>query len=191
MSDDIQKETERIHEGIVASLSFIEALAKRDAEIERLRELVDACAIYLKEDETPAQRIERERVDTDAVLKLLLKEKREVERLREGCFAERKTFEKIVADQYAQIERLRGEMYRANRDIGTQNAQIERLRGLIDGLRRSHLGYQQDAEAEFTKLRALIRERLDGPPIDYGTTHANVLAWDNDWLRRAKEVMER
>lgn len=52
------------------------------SEIERLRGLVDACAIYLKEDETPAQRIERERVDTEAVLKLLSKEKREVEQLR-------------------------------------------------------------------------------------------------------------
>jgi hypothetical protein len=38
MSDDIQQETERIHQGIVESLSFSEALANRDAEIELLRE---------------------------------------------------------------------------------------------------------------------------------------------------------
>jgi hypothetical protein len=37
MSDDTQKETERIHQGIVESLSFSEALANRDAEIARLR----------------------------------------------------------------------------------------------------------------------------------------------------------
>jgi hypothetical protein len=60
----------------------VEALRERDAEIERLRGLVDACSIFLKEDETPAQRIERERADTEAVLKLLLKEKRYNERLR-------------------------------------------------------------------------------------------------------------
>jgi predicted RNase H-like nuclease (RuvC/YqgF family) len=55
---------------------------QQQAEIERLRGLVEECAVFLKEDETPAQRIARERADTDAVLKLLLNEKRRTERLR-------------------------------------------------------------------------------------------------------------
>jgi hypothetical protein len=37
MSNDVQKEAERIHRNIVESLSFSEALANRDAEIARLR----------------------------------------------------------------------------------------------------------------------------------------------------------
>jgi hypothetical protein len=45
--------------------------------------------------------------------------------------------------------------------------------------------------SEIKPLRDLILARIDGPPIDYGTTHRNVLAWDADWLRRAREVMER
>ena len=71
-----------------------EVIEEQRAEIQRLRKLVDDCAIFLKEDETPAQRIERERADTDAVLKLLLKEKREVRRLRAALLAaDRKTRE--------------------------------------------------------------------------------------------------
>ena len=70
------------HWETVAHSYDAETLGKAAAEIERLRSLVDACSVYLKEDETPAQRIERERADTEAVLKLLLKEKRAVERLR-------------------------------------------------------------------------------------------------------------
>lgn len=37
--------------------------------------LIAECAKYLKDGETPAQRIERERRDTDAVLTLLIREK--------------------------------------------------------------------------------------------------------------------
>jgi hypothetical protein len=37
MSNDIQQETERIHQNIVESISFLDALANRDAEIARLR----------------------------------------------------------------------------------------------------------------------------------------------------------
>ena len=37
MSNDIQQESERIHQNIVESISCLDALANRDAEIARLR----------------------------------------------------------------------------------------------------------------------------------------------------------
>ena len=48
-----------------------------------LRMILDGLAPYLKEDETPAQRIERERKDTDMVMRLLANEKRKTERLED------------------------------------------------------------------------------------------------------------
>lgn len=42
------------------------------------------CEQYLKDGETPAQRIERERRDTEAVLALLIREKRKTERMRKA-----------------------------------------------------------------------------------------------------------
>lgn len=45
--------------------------------------LVAECAPYLKEGETPAQRIERERRDTEAVLTLLVREKKRAEAMEE------------------------------------------------------------------------------------------------------------
>jgi hypothetical protein len=44
-------------------------------ELRRLHDLVAACEPYLKEGETPAERIERERGDTDAVCRLYAKER--------------------------------------------------------------------------------------------------------------------
>jgi hypothetical protein len=55
-----------------------EAQNERDA----LRAEVEACAPYLKEDETPAQRIQREIADNAAVLSLLAKSRADVEALR-------------------------------------------------------------------------------------------------------------
>ena len=50
MSNDIQQETERIHQNIVDSISFLDALANRDAEIARLRiELERAAADAIDE----------------------------------------------------------------------------------------------------------------------------------------------
>lgn len=46
-----------------------------------LRMVLDGLAQYLKDDETPAQRIERERRDTEAALRLLVLEKMKTERL--------------------------------------------------------------------------------------------------------------
>lgn len=52
----------------------------REAEELRCqRELLDACGPYLKEGEAPAERIERERRDTEVALKLLAQEKRKTE----------------------------------------------------------------------------------------------------------------
>ena len=48
-----------------------------------LRMVLDGLAQYLKDDETPAQRIERERRDTGAALKLLAREKLKTERLED------------------------------------------------------------------------------------------------------------
>ena len=45
------------------------------AELRRQDELLAACEPYLKDGETPAERIRRERRDTDAVLTLLAREK--------------------------------------------------------------------------------------------------------------------
>ena len=41
----------------------------------KLRQMLADCEQYLKDGETPAQRIERERRDTEAVLNLLIRER--------------------------------------------------------------------------------------------------------------------
>jgi len=53
-----------------------------NGDVRELRQMLADCEQYLKEDETPAQRIERERRDTEAVLTLLIREKRKTEELR-------------------------------------------------------------------------------------------------------------
>ena len=53
-------------------------------DVRELRQMLADCDKYLKEGETPAQRIERERRDTEAVLNLLIREKRKTERMREA-----------------------------------------------------------------------------------------------------------
>lgn len=45
--------------------------------------LIAECVKYLKDGETPAQRIERERRDTDAVLTLLIREKERTQKMAE------------------------------------------------------------------------------------------------------------
>jgi len=52
-----------------------------NGDVRELRQMLADCEQYLKEDETPAQRIERERRDTEAVLNLLIREKRKTEEL--------------------------------------------------------------------------------------------------------------
>lgn len=44
-----------------------------------MHDLLAACEPYLKDGETPAERIERERRDTTAALELLIREKRKTE----------------------------------------------------------------------------------------------------------------
>ena len=53
-------------------------------DVRELRHMLADCEKYLKEGETPAQRIERERRDTEAVLNLLIREKRKTERMRKA-----------------------------------------------------------------------------------------------------------
>ena len=50
-------------------------------DVRELRQMLADCEQYLKDGETPAQRIERERRDTEAVLTLLLREKQKTEAL--------------------------------------------------------------------------------------------------------------
>lgn len=52
-------------------------------DVRELRQMLADCDQYLKEGETPAQRIERERRDTEAVLNLLIREKQRTEAMRE------------------------------------------------------------------------------------------------------------
>ncbi len=52
-------------------------------DVRQLRQMLANCEQYLKEGETPAQRIERERRDTETVLNLLIREKRKTQRMRE------------------------------------------------------------------------------------------------------------
>ena len=52
-----------------------------EGDARALRKMVADCEPYLKDGETPAQRIERERRDTEAVLTLLVREKQKTERL--------------------------------------------------------------------------------------------------------------
>jgi len=60
---------------------------QRDA----LQAVIDACAIYLKEGETPAQRIERDHRDALALMSLLAQEKRKSEALLEFAQEVRRT----------------------------------------------------------------------------------------------------
>lgn len=53
-------------------------------DVRNLRQMLAECEPYLKEGETPAQRIQRERRDTEAVLNLLIREKRKSERMVEA-----------------------------------------------------------------------------------------------------------
>ena len=52
-----------------------------------MRKMLADCEQYLKDGETPAQRIERERRDTDAVLTLLIREKQKTEPLQKALTA--------------------------------------------------------------------------------------------------------
>lgn len=56
--------------------------AQASEELIRLRKLVDDCAVYLKDGETPAQRIERERNEVMTLLSMLSIEKNHAESLR-------------------------------------------------------------------------------------------------------------
>ena len=63
------------------------ALMERDhaeAERDRLRALVEECAPYLKDGETPIQRIERDFKDSQALLAMLAKDRAERDRLRDA-----------------------------------------------------------------------------------------------------------
>jgi hypothetical protein len=61
---------------LLADVGQVEAeLAEKSDEVHRLHALVAACEPYLKEGETPAERIERERRDTEAVCRLYAKER--------------------------------------------------------------------------------------------------------------------
>lgn len=50
-----------------------------EGDVRGLRQMLADCEQYLKEGETPAQRIERERRDTEALLNLLIREKQKTE----------------------------------------------------------------------------------------------------------------
>jgi hypothetical protein len=54
-------------------------------DVRELRQMIEDCEPYLKDGETPAQRIVRERRDTEAVLNLLIREKRKTEQLSRGA----------------------------------------------------------------------------------------------------------
>ena len=58
-------------------------LFKVEAQRDALQVAIDACAIYLKEGETPAQRIERDHRDSLALMRLLAQEKHKSEALLE------------------------------------------------------------------------------------------------------------
>ena len=58
-------------------------LARVEAQRDALQAAIDACAIYLKEGETPAQRIERDHRDSLALMRLLAQEKLKSETLME------------------------------------------------------------------------------------------------------------
>ena len=51
------------------------------AELRRLDALIEACTPYLKDGETPAERIQRERKDTEAMTRLYAKERAKTEAL--------------------------------------------------------------------------------------------------------------
>lgn len=162
-------------------------IAKRDAEIERLLQgerAADAEIERLRE-------WNRQMVETAAgggvldgyrELGAKLAEKdAEIERLRE----ENSTFSDSLAAKADRIDRL-GET------VARQVAEIERLRSQFAAMERGYKFYRDTAEEVFVllqELRSLIRARLAGPRVDYGTTHANVLAWDREWLERAKEMV--
>ena len=70
------------------------------------RKMIADCAPFLKEGETPAQRIERERRDTDAVLTLLIREKKKNEELLASIHELRAAVEAILEDGHMNTEHL-------------------------------------------------------------------------------------
>jgi chromosome segregation ATPase len=70
---------------LLADVGQVEAeLAEKSDEVHRLHALVAACEPYLKEDETPVERIERECRDTEAVCRLYAKEREKNQELLEA-----------------------------------------------------------------------------------------------------------
>jgi chromosome segregation ATPase len=139
MSDDIQKETERIHKGIVESLSFSEALANRDAEIARLRkELEGADRVETRLERIEKQQAEIERLrDQDAeTLKAHLELAFEVQRLQQA------EADELIKKMRSEIDRLRAELT----DMTDQRDIFKRTLDKRD--------YERD------ELRQLLRETL-------------------------------
>lgn len=72
---------ERIRNTMLDNIA--EKLAAAEDRLMSLQSERDACAVYLKDGETPAQCIERTRRDGDALLRLLQREKKSVISLAE------------------------------------------------------------------------------------------------------------
>lgn len=138
MSDDIQKETERIHQGIVESLSFSDALAKRDAEIERLREGYEQCRATLKH--VAADRDQKE-TEAQCLRDRLLPYIDYADGVPAGYG------EDEIDRQRAEIDRLRQELNHClhldhhNAIVAKRDAEIVRLRELLRDVLTDFDGY--------------------------------------------------
>ena len=103
-----------------ASRAAYDAMSSGAAILKEAAKMLEACAPYLKDGETPAQRIERERKDGAAVLGLLAKEKRRV--------AELEADKNGLSEAWECIDMLQAELSSGCLHVAELEAEVERLR---------------------------------------------------------------
>lgn len=145
-----------------------------EGDVRALRQMVADCDVYLKEGETPAQRIERERRDTEAVLNLLIREKQRTEAMREVML-------RMMAgiDHLAEIARQWEPDYSSGADrrgwVLAKDARDDAAR-LIPETHQAASGCSHTARSDRTRSQKLA---------DAGFTRRPSL-----WAMQAREILE-
>lgn len=151
--------------------AYDDALATIDALAAKLA----ACAPYLKDDETPAECIERNRKDIDALMTLLAREKAQVETLTqqvETLTRERDTTYRECSNAARDVIATRDHATQRAEQAESRLADLERrVRELVETLRREASGIEgtsrgtdraQGIRNAASRLAALVPEEKGG-----------------------------
>jgi hypothetical protein len=142
-------------------------VAERDATITRLTAMLAACAPYLKDDETPVERIERDVKDADALMTVLGQRTKELHNARSNV---RVSLQEI-ADRDATIARLREALGDADRDIHEWMRLARRQMVELPDWEHLPCGPTSAGLAESGAVRLRIREALTpAKEADRGTS---------------------